>query len=116
MGGFLYAGSVEIFLDRSGTARRARDVAARGVSLRVGSRRREAADHLSGIQRASVAAGEMARGRGLSPGGSRVDHHDQSVQVADLGIRDFLLRRDPGAARLQTEARGAVDTAAAFGG
>ena len=34
---------------------------------------------------------------------SRRDHHDESVQVADLGVRHFLLRRRSGSARLQAD-------------
>ncbi len=52
---------------------------------------------------------------GISRREPRFDHHDQSVQMADFRICDFLLWRDVGAPGLQAEAGRAMDAVKAFG-
>ena len=41
---------------------------------------------------------------GISEWHARRDHHDQSVEMADFRLRDLVLRRRLGPARLQTHA------------
>ena len=53
--------------------------------------------------RALPLASALQAGRFKSEG-SRRDHHDESVEVAHLGLRHFLPRRHAGSARLQADA------------
>ena len=66
---------------------------------------------------------EMARplcralgGRRLQGGRPRGDHHDESVKVADFGVRYFFLRGHAGSAGLQIERFRASAIAGAFEG
>ena len=71
---------------------------------------------LSRISRSGAAAGRGARGIRLCRRRSRRHPHDQSVQMADFGVRDFLLRRRAGAARLQAHAARTSGAAGALEG
>ena len=53
---------------------------------------------------------------GFVKGIARRHHHDESVEMADFGVCDFLLRRRAGSARLQAHARRAFEAAGAFEG
>ena len=66
------------------------------------------------FKEARAAAGSRAGIRGPSEWHARSHHHDQSVEMADFRLRDFLLRRRAGAARLQTHSRGAIEASRAF--
>src|SRR5262252_2560515 len=108
-------GSQKIFIDWRGTARRARDLAARGVPDRVRPRGREAATDLCRLQVSRTASGKITRGFRIHAWRSCIHYYDQSVEMVDFGVCDFSLRWHAGAPGLQTKARRAMETAPTLG-
>ena len=73
-----------------GAARGARPLAGRSVPDRGGSRARERAAHVPAIQGSCAAARAGIAGCGVRQGLARRHHHDESVEMADFGVRDFF--------------------------
>src|SRR5215469_13436598 len=91
-------------------------MAERNVPDRGRSGPREDPADLFGFQDAGAAADPGAAGCGVSARGSRGRYHDQPVEVAGLGLFDFLLRGRTGPVGLQAERGRATAVAGALEG
>src|SRR5437762_2255507 len=86
----------------------------RGVLDRNGPRARERTPDLPRLQGTRTSACESFAGRRLRRRRSRQHHHDESVEVADLGVRHLFHGWRPGAARIQIDTGRAMASAQAF--